>query len=478
MIIVSFNTNININFFLMSLRRKLAAFAIANLLALPLMSGIVSAQITTNQDRTVVTLDVANLCETGIEDTLPSGVTRDSVDAADRNAHDEDDIIPSGLGDGFDQVPPSPTIDGTDSSDSGFSNLTIGTFDASSSNIVVDDPDYTDLGVDDGHGYVDLTEFDPEGNGYAAVFNALVKCDTTNGYDLHIADTFNLETTASGVAPVDYNSNDIIFDGNGDTRIVRREGLFRIAPDSDRDVDANLDGFNAVKHEYILDLPSEEITIGTQCDDMTNDDLSGGDGSSCEPVSLDPFGIHLLRQWPYAFDTPPADTNFGTVGFTLLCDQGGGVGTVTSGAGRINPYTRGISVSVGPALGELSDVFLYEDGNDDCDDVQISPEEYYAAIPSLVDDEDYQGISGDDPGTYAAILSANNWVGYSGTILPANLNTASDNFFEVRASVPNNQMAGTYAGTIILSCLPNLTLEPELDFDGPFGTPAWSGDDP
>ncbi len=429
----------------MSLRRKLAAFAIANLLAMPLMSGIVQAQVTTSQDRTVVTLDVTNSCTTQIFDTLSSTATL-GVRGDDQELHDEDDVTPGSLGDGFDQVTPSPT---NDFSDSDFSNLTVATFDAASSNIVVDDPEGGDNEAADGHGYVDLELFDTAGNQYAAEFNAQVTCDTVNGYDLHIADTFNLNPTAAGLAPVNYcfdigdPANPACNPGN----LARREGLFRIAPDSVRDIDQATMTTGSLKHEFVLDLPE-----GT----CVTDDVA----TNCAPAPLDPFALNGTREWPYAVATAPVDTELGTVGFTLLCDEDGDTGAATAGTGRINPFSRGITVPT-------ANMFRTDVGNDDCDDVAGTPKEKYAAIPSLVSGADYQGITGTNPATYAAILSVDNWVGYSGTITAGSV-TDADNFFEVRASLPNNQIAGTYAGTIILSCLPNLTAEPEADFDGDY----------
>ncbi|OGC81490.1 MAG: hypothetical protein A2V81_01240 [Candidatus Abawacabacteria bacterium RBG_16_42_10] len=455
-------------------RKKLAAFAIANLLALPLMSGLVHAQVTTSQDRTVVTLDVTNECTVRIMDTPYSAFF---YLGQDQDYHTQGDLVANETPqDGFDQVTPSPT---RDFSDNDFSNLTLDApFSLTSSNIVVDDPtNGNDEGIGQGYGYVDLEPFDLPGNQYAAQFNAEVDCDTVNGYDLHIADTFNLETTIAGVATVDYCANDI-YNSFGPCdpsytsyNVARREGLFRIAPDSLRDLDQATASTAEIKHEYIMDLPTDNNFSCTAT--MTDDNNTG----KCPPAGLDPFGFERLRPWPYTIGTPPADTNFGTVGFTILCDEDGGDSTAAfwpTGHGRIDPFTRGIAAPDPDARFRYDTTF-----DESCDDADApdEPEERYAAIPSLVDGEDYMGITGTDPGTYAAILSADNWVGYSGTIDPANLNSDADNFFEVRSAVPNNQIAGTYAGTIILSCLPNLTAEPELDFDGPFGTPAWTGDD-
>ncbi len=429
----------------MSITRKLAALVVANIIALPLMSGIVQAQVTTGQDRTVITLDVTNSCTTQITDTLGAGGVRGD----DQELHDEDDTATGPLGDGFDQGLPSPTTDFTDED---FSNLTVASFDPAGKNIVVHDPEGGDDEAVAGHGYVDLELFDDAGNQYAAEFNAEVTCDTVNGYDLHIADTFNLETTASGAAPVDYDDNDI--QTATEFNLNKREGLFRIAPDSLRDITTS--STSVIKHEYILDL------AGPAC-------FSDTAAANCDPASLDPFAVYGTKNWPYTVGTPPLDTEFGTVGITLLCDENGSTGTATVGTGRINPFSRGM-------VAPNAKVFRFDGLNDDCDDAEDTPQERYAAIPSLVDGQDYQGITGTDPGTYAAIMSANNWLGYSGTITSAPV-TDADNFFEVRVSVPNNQIAGTYAGTLILSCLPNLTAEPALDFDGPFGTPAWSEDD-
>ncbi len=420
-----------------------------------------NAQVTTGQDRTVVTLDVTNSCTTSITDTI---ATNDGPRGDDLGLHDEDDTTESVFQDGFDEQSPPPTVDYSDNEFSHTGRTTGGLFgvgeEPGSVNIVVDDPDAA-AGVDtDGSGYVDLEPYNLAGNSYAAVFSDQITCDTPNGYDLHVADTFNIDPAFNGYK-VNYNVHDIaLFDQTPKPNLNKREGLFRIAPNSDRDI-VELDlitGFETqtIKHEYIMDLPAIKNcpTIS-----MTNDDWA----TDCEPASLAPFApINSLRMrtWPYADGTPPDDVSFGTVGFTLLCDQDGGTGAALAGTGKINPFTRGLAA---PGTGQ-SRIFREDGTNNDCDDAEDTPEEYYAAIPSLIDTEDYDGISGSDPGTYGAILSEENWVGYSGFITVPTPVTV-DNYFEVRAQVPNNQIAGTYAGTIILSCLPNLTAENKADFD-------------
>ena len=397
-------------------------------------------------------------CSSEIVDTLTGTPPR----GADQNLHDEDDKVESSFQDGFDEQTPSPTVDFNDNKFSHTARLGGGLFGAgfepSGVNILVDDPDAALDSGSDGSGYVDLLEFDLTGNSYAGVFDVQVTCDTNNGYDLHIADTFNMDPTSKKVG---YDTHDIaIFGQVPKTNLNKREGLFRIAPGSLRDItDFDLiSGFETqtIKHEYIMDLPNEE-----DCGTMTVDDYDG----DCAPASLDPFATFAterLRTWPYAASTPPNDDDFGIIGFTLLCDENGDTGAATAGTGKINPFTRGL---LNPGTGENHR--FREDGpnDDDCDDPPTSPEEYYAAMPSLINVGDYDGIAGTDPSTYSAILSADNWVGYSG-VITGNPPFTVDNYFELRAQVPNNQIAGTYAGTMILSCLPNMTANNEADFDG------------
>jgi len=403
-------------------------------------------------------------CSSEIVDTL----TGTSPRGADQNLHDEDDTSFGTFQDGFDEQAPSPTVDFSDNDFSHTGRTTGGLFgagaEAGSTNIVVDDPDVASGSDADGSGYVDLQLFDASGNSYAGVFDVQVTCDTTDGYDLHIADTFNMDPASNKVG---YNTRDIaIFGQAPKTNLNKREGLFRIAPGSLRDItDFDLiSGFETqtIKHEYIMDLPNE-----ADCGTITSDDFTG----DCAPASLDPYTAlttERLRKWPYPAGTPPNDDDFGTIGFTLLCDEDGGIGNATAGTGRLNPFTRGITLP-----GTNENRRFREDGtNDDCDDAASGPDEYYAAIPSLIDFGNYDGITGTDPSTYGAILSANNWVGYSG-VITGNPPFTVDNYFELRAQVPNNQIAGTYAGTIIVSCLPNMTANNKADFDG-----DGVGDDP
>ncbi len=423
----------------------------------PLMNQSQADTINTSQDRTVATLDVINTCSSSIADTIS---TNDGPRGDDQNLHDEDDIAESAFQDGFDEQSPTPTVDFSDNEFSHTARTTGGLFGAglepSSTNIIVDDPDAV-AGVDtDGSGYVDLELYNASGNAYAAVFNDQITCDTSNGYDLHIADTFNMDP---GSFKVGYDTRDIAIDDQVyKPNLNKREGLFRIAPGSDRDiVEADLiSGFETqtIKHEYVMDLPAVD-----NCGSMTSDDYIG----DCEPASLDPFGVISslrMRTWPYVAGTPPDDNDFGTVGFTLLCDQNGDTGAVTAGTGRINPFTRGLTT---PGTGQ-GRRFREDSTNDDCNDAASDPEEYYAAIPSLLDFGDYDGIAGTDPSTYGAILSAANWVGFSGIITDP-VPVVVDNYLEVRAQLPDNQIAGSYAGTIILSCLPNLTVNNKADFD-------------
>ncbi len=443
----------------MSLRRKLAAVAIANLLAIPFMSGLVNAQVVTSQDRTVVTLDVTNSCTSVIDDNNVGG-TYIGPRGDDQQLHDDDDSTNLvSLGDGFDEALPSPTTDYTDSD---FSDETRISMNPSMTNIAVKDPDgntalnggeETDTLETDFSGYVDLEEFDFASNSYAAVFSDQITCDTSNGYDMHIADTFNTDPAFDGLL---YDTYDIALMSPAKGNLNMREGMFRIAPDSLRDITSVTVGFETseIKHEYIMDLPGTEFcpVFGGV---VPNDDYTG----DCAPASLNPFALsNGLRPWPYA--TPPLyttytaadDNDFGTVGFTLLCDANGGNGIPDPGA--INPFTRGV------VLPSFS-THVFRTGTGDCSSAS-DPIEYYGAIPSLDTPGSSDGIEGTDPSTYTALNALSNWVGYSG---PSFAN-AANNFFEVRASLPNNQIAGTYATTIILSCLPNMTSEPELDFQG------------
>ncbi|OGC81489.1 MAG: hypothetical protein A2V81_01235 [Candidatus Abawacabacteria bacterium RBG_16_42_10] len=458
-------TNRSYQSFKAQMNRLMRILLIAMMLVLSLPYSLMSqvnAQVTTSQDRTVVTLDVTASCSTSIIDTLS---TNDGPRGDDQPLHDDDDTLASAFQDGFDEQTPTPTVDFSDNEFSTTARTTGGLsgsgFEPSGVNILVDDPNAPTGDGDNGSGYVDLELFDTTGNSYAAVFNDQITCDTVNGYDLHIGDTFNMDPTSN---KVNYDVRDIAIDDQTyKPNLNKREGLFRIAPNSDRDI-IELDlpfGFetNYIKHEYVMDLPAVKgcPVVGVS---IPNDDYAG----DCVHASLDPFtalATERLRTWPYAVSTPPDDNDFGTVGFTLLCDQNGGPGAAVAGTGKINPFTRGLAL---PGTSQ-NRRFREDGGNVDCHDASQAPEEYYAAIPSLLSGADYDGISGTDPGTYGAILSANNWVGYSGFIT-ASVPAVVDNYFEVRAQVPNNQIAGTYAGTIILSCLPNLTADNKADFDG------------
>ena len=429
----------------MSLRRKLAAFAIANLLALPFMSGLVNAQVTTNNDRTVVTLDVTSDCSVTIDDYTDG----DDVGAygvigrgTDLEYHDDDDATPAGdANDGFDAAAPLG-LDISDTDDNTFSTQDLAT--QPDNVITVDDPG-TLATIEDGEGYVDLQEYATDN--YSAVFDARVNCDNEGGYDLHIMDTFNLLGGGTGVV----DCVEDIFAGGNCNNIDRREGLFRIAPDAGTNRVVASATTAAVKSWYILDLPDGDCADG-----------SNTYAANCAPASLDPSsvtpGTDGLQEWS---STDPATTEFGEVGITLLCDADGKAGTLDTGA--IDPFTRGLDVVIaGQAFRSEASVT--------CATTTSGAKEYYGAIPSGVEGEDYDPINGStNPadysvmrGPYFVFPDAKNWLGYSGPALATN----ADNFFEVRASTPDDQNPGTYVATLILSCLPNLTAAEDPDFDG------------